>query len=27
LFYGRQALKKYLEAGGVQPGEVNYEFT
>ena len=27
LFYGRQALKKYLETGGVQHGEVNYEFT
>ena len=27
LFYGRQALKKYLEAGGVQTREVNYEFT
>lgn len=27
LFYGRQALKKYLEAGGVQNREVNYEFT
>ncbi|HBX67900.1 MAG TPA: hypothetical protein DEH25_00485 [Chloroflexi bacterium] len=27
LFYGRQALKKYLESDGVQPGEVNYEFT
>lgn len=27
LFYGRQALKKYLETGGVQQGEVNYEFT
>jgi RNA polymerase sigma-70 factor (ECF subfamily) len=27
LFYGRQALKKYLETGGEQHGEVNYEFT
>lgn len=27
LFYGRQALKKYLEVGGVQHGEVQYEFT
>ena len=27
LFYGRQALKKHLEAGGVQNREVNYEFT
>ena len=27
LFYGRQALKKYLEAGGVQKHGVNYEFT
>jgi RNA polymerase sigma-70 factor (ECF subfamily) len=27
LFYGRQALKEYLEAGGVKQGEVNYEFT
>ncbi len=27
LYYGRQALKKYLEAGGVQNREVNYEFT
>jgi RNA polymerase sigma-70 factor (ECF subfamily) len=27
LFYGRQALKKYLEAGGEGHGEVNYEFT
>ena len=27
LFYGRQALKKYLETGGVIHGEVNYEFT
>jgi RNA polymerase sigma-70 factor (ECF subfamily) len=27
LFYGRQALKKYLETGGVQYVEVNYEFT
>jgi len=27
LFYGRQALKKYLESDGVQLGEVTYEFT
>ena len=27
LFYGRQALKKYLETDGVVHGEVNYEFT
>ena len=27
LFYGRQALKEYLEAGSVRHGEVNYEFT
>jgi len=27
LFYGRQTLKKYLESGGVQNREVNYEFT
>ena len=27
LFYGRKALKKYLEADGVVHGEVNYEFT
>lgn len=27
LFYGRQALKKYLESGGVQNREMNYEFT
>jgi RNA polymerase sigma-70 factor (ECF subfamily) len=27
LFYGRQALKKYLETGGEGHGEVNYEFT
>lgn len=27
LFYGRQALKKYLESGGVHHREMNYEFT
>ena len=27
LFYGRQALKKYLETGGEGQVEVNYEFT
>ena len=27
LFYGRQALKKYLENDGAIHGEVNYEFT
>ncbi len=27
LFYGRQTLKKYLETGGIQNREVNYEFT
>jgi RNA polymerase sigma-70 factor (ECF subfamily) len=27
LFYGRQALKEYLEAGGIRQGEMNYEFT
>jgi len=27
LFYGRQALKKHLETGDAQLGEVNYEFT
>jgi RNA polymerase sigma-70 factor (ECF subfamily) len=27
LFYGRQALKEYLETGGEGHGEVNYEFT
>ena len=27
LFYGRQALKKYLEPGNAHLGEVNYEFT
>ena len=27
LYYGRQALKKYLESDGVQLGEVTYEFT
>jgi RNA polymerase sigma-70 factor (ECF subfamily) len=27
LFYGRQALKKYLETGSEKHGEVNYEFT
>ena len=27
LFYGRQALKKYLEAGSEGYGELNYEFT
>jgi RNA polymerase sigma-70 factor (ECF subfamily) len=27
LFYGRKALKKYLEADGVVHGEVKYEFT
>jgi RNA polymerase sigma-70 factor (ECF subfamily) len=27
LFYGRQALKQYLQTGGEQHAEVNYEFT
>jgi RNA polymerase sigma-70 factor (ECF subfamily) len=27
LFYGRKALKKYLEADDIVHGEVNYEFT
>ena len=27
LHYGRRAIKKYLEADGIQPGVVNYEYT